>query len=909
VCYEGYTASKVAVLSEDETAFGAGNPADLSTDSDKKVQDKEVCPDTASTTALHLYFPRDISALRNAYQQDSKVSAASGNAAAPRSNLTLNLEDHGNNDDSVASYAPSQTPLSDEAIMMGIVSDLRERRTKVVVIEATNPLDTVFLVRYLRQAYSNAWILTVGSDLLLPRQVDDPRLRGVMQVTSYSLIPEIDRYTTSGFCGQSSNLNRIFPSDYSVGTFNALLSLIEGQGSALHPLHSCPQRDSKLAAAPGEMDSVGQPVDLPIAGYVQYGWPTLAGDASPQKSLLVPPLWLTMLGRDQFWPIELLDGADTKPEENQTSSILHAIILKPQSDNHRPDLQPTWTGLCALGAAFALAYALLAWNGNIVSASAFVANFAPVEDACRNLTLLVSGIIFFDVLVCLWWPQFWFPSRATWYVLALFVTICMMILYDLWRRSGWLLAILSLLLGRESYVILRSAFDAGPGPLHNFMKYRYAHVTSGLSPVVPFLLLFIGCLWVCWYSLSGRPPWDLDGTGPELPEHQNAILETKYNAESPVDRQRLFALTKLGNIHLLNAMNPGKFNWRILAPASITLLIIVLVGIAPASPHHIQSFESPGYDSIYTYFVISTLLVLLMDVFRLVIIWLELRNLLMVLDRLPIRRGFARMAGFNLKRLWQLGGSTFEDYFAILSKEIQTVTALINSRPPGSSVPGELEGIRVAVHEFAAWIQDIPKDDMKKVPRTKDLCDGLRGLQVKLAGTCAVILQELNQEWNSEKRPVWEAECIVQEKSQCKDQSLPHIVRLREDFVCLFFVNFISSVFTRMRSLVLSIAGFYVFILLSFGSYPFEPDSSFHTAMVFLLILIVVVVGIVYGQAHKDATLSRITETKPGELGTEFWFRMAGVIAVPLLTLVATRFPEFSGFLFSWLAPASQAFR
>ena len=150
---------------------------------------------------------------------------------------------------------------------------------------------------------------------------------------------------------------------------------------------------------------------------------------------------------------------------------------------------------------------------------------------------------------------------------------------------------------------------------------------------------------------------------------------------------------------------------------------------------------------------------------------------------------------------------------------------------------------------------------------------------------------------------------MVREKTECKDLGLPLAVRLSEDFVCLFYFSFISSIFGRMRALLLTVAGVYVFMLLSFSSYPFEPSSAFHTAMIFLLILVTLAVGIVYGQAHKDSTISRITDTEVGKLGGEFWFRLVGFVAVPLLSLLAAKFPEIGGFLFSWIEPASQAFK
>ncbi len=914
VCGQGYSAEQMTVLSEDETAYGNLQYGNVKED---KVHpsNSEACPNDGSSTVLHIYFPRDISALRNAYQQDSKASGTSNNPAAPRTTLSLNLGDHGNDDDTVASFAPGQTPLSEEAVMMGIVSDLREHRTNLVVIEATNPLDIVFLVRYLRVGYPGARILTVGSDLLLPRQVDDPRLRGVMQISSYSLIPEIDRYTTSGPCGQPSSLNRIFPSDYSVGTFNALLSLMEFQGSALN---SCPQRGPIPVTPPGKMNELGA-IDLPIAAYAQYGWPTLAGPHKPGTAELVPPLWLTILGFNQFWPVELLDGLDLQVPKGETSSFLHAVPSSPPDENKNiqppslPRLPVSWIVVCVLGAVFALLYALLALSGKIRSASTFLANFAPVNSHWRNVVLLICGLLIFDILFCLLRPWFWFHGPTKWVALIIIGVVCLMILRDLGRRGGWRLATVSLLPGAASFLILKLAFGIGSGPLQNFMRYRYVNVTSGVSPVIPFLFLFAGCLWACWYSLSGRPPWDRKGKGPPLPLNANIVAEFEDRVPSPTDsladQVRLFPLTAGGNVPLLKAMEPMKLCPEILVPTLLALAILVLSLIGPAPPYGILSFEGRSYNITYTCLIILAFYILLTDVFRLRLIWLELRRLLMALDRLPLRRSFARMVGLKSKRLWQLGGNTSEDFFAIMSKEFQALSALANSSPVSDNVFYKLGHTRAEVAGFMLWFRSLTKENMKEVTFTDSLANRLRRLQIRLAGTCTVILRDLNRTWRKEARPVWEAECIVREKSECKDPDLPVPVRLAEDFVCLFYFNFISSVFTRMRSLVLTIAGLYVFILLSFSSYPFEPSSTFHMAMIFLLLLIAVVVGIVYGQAHKDATISRITETTPGELGIDFWFRLAAVMAVPLLSLLAAKFPELGGFLFSWLAPASQAFR
>lgn len=393
--------------------------------------------------------------------------------------------------------------------------------------------------------------------------------------------------------------------------------------------------------------------------------------------------------------------------------------------------------------------------------------------------------------------------------------------------------------------------------------------------------------------------------------------------------QRLQALTDEGSANLLRFMKLRSTNWRFLIPqlknprdidwkavrlwqilllTSTALAIPLLAVIVPSAPHTIQSFEGLGYNVAYTVLVFLMVGMLLWDTFRLSRIWLELRVLLMALDRLPLRRGFARMKGFKSRRLWELGGNTLEDFFLVLSREIQTMSALGNADHLTAEMRGVVTRVQSAVAEFSKWLS---ASDQSSAKFDNVLVSRLWGLQDTLARACATTLRDLNYQWSLEKQSVFDMEGATGEKSETgsKEDDVPLPVRLAEDFACLFYFNFISSVFTRMRALLLTIAGLYVFILLSFSSYPFEPSSAFHTAMIFLLIFIVAAAAVVYAQAHKNATISRITDTKPGELGGEFWLRLAGFVSVPLLTLIATKFPEIGGFLFSWLEPASQAFR
>jgi hypothetical protein len=55
---------------------------------------------------------------------------------------------------------------------------------------------------------------------------------------------------------------------------------------------------------------------------------------------------------------------------------------------------------------------------------------------------------------------------------------------------------------------------------------------------------------------------------------------------------------------------------------------------------------------------------------------------------------------------------------------------------------------------------------------------------------------------------------------------------------------------------------------------------------------------------ERDCTLSRITDSKPGEVdGFGFYTRIAAVGALPLLSVLASHFPSIGQYVFSWVQP------
>jgi hypothetical protein len=80
-------------------------------------------------------------------------------------------------------------------------------------------------------------------------------------------------------------------------------------------------------------------------------------------------------------------------------------------------------------------------------------------------------------------------------------------------------------------------------------------------------------------------------------------------------------------------------------------------------------------------------------------------------------------------------------------------------------------------------------------------------------------------------------------------------------------------------------------------------------AFLILFALVGVTMIFVYSEMSKDSTLSHIANTNPGELGMEFWVKMATLGIGPLIGLLTTLFPSMTDFVVSFLQPGAQAFK
>ena len=138
---------------------------------------------------------------------------------------------------------------------------------------------------------------------------------------------------------------------------------------------------------------------------------------------------------------------------------------------------------------------------------------------------------------------------------------------------------------------------------------------------------------------------------------------------------------------------------------------------------------------------------------------------------------------------------------------------------------------------------------------------------------------------------------------QSKSGNDPAYIRVAEEFLAIRYLSLIRVVLVNMRYLLLFVCASFVLAIVAWNSYPFQPRQFIDLVFTCMLALLGCGVIWVFAQMHRDPILSRITHTKPNELGMEFYARIIAFGAVPVLTWVAYQFPGVGSTIFKFLQP------
>ncbi|HEY7389546.1 MAG TPA: hypothetical protein VH640_13615, partial [Bryobacteraceae bacterium] len=597
---------RVAILSESGTLYGAhaSNP-------EHRVD-------------LNLIFPRGISWLRNAYQDlpavpTSGLPAGVAPPIAPLLPFALSEPTFG--DDKTPSLSATQTPLSQEAALLSISDTLRRERVRFVVITSTDPLDNLFLIRFLRTHCPDLRIITFESDLLYVRAATEYPATGVVLVTTYPLFLQNQVWTA-----YDSSENRVpFDSMASEGTYNALRSILL---LSAHP----PSPTTGTALEAGKED-------LPF----DYRGPF---ESQTRK----PPVWLTVATPAGYWPLAVLGDNHLRPTSG--SPFLYSWPQQ-EKTNGATDPLPTpliegvsrlWYSL-AFGLIGTSIVLLLALQGKLNGSGlpilgSFTYQF-PQDGQALGRAFFRAVMLLSGAMLCVLhaWPVLvlrhngpgWEALTVAGLLVATAVALPLASGRDVMRalpsaeparHYGYMffLAIALVAFWLENW---RRTFSGGLHYEGFFTAYRSLDLVNGVAPTIPFALICLALIWWAWIHLRRLR---IFGESP----HSVPALGTRF-LEPPEASALASQVNRINDAVQDPFLLPA---WAYLAGVAGAAALYFIMG------EYTQSLELRPFDELYGVSFAVIVLLLVLTCTRMLFVWARLRRLLRTIEQHPIREIF-----------------------------------------------------------------------------------------------------------------------------------------------------------------------------------------------------------------------------------------------------------------------------
>jgi hypothetical protein len=338
---------------------------------------------------------------------------------------------------------------------------------------------------------------------------------------------------------------------------------------------------------------------------------------------------------------------------------------------------------------------------------------------------------------------------------------------------------------------------------------------------------------------------------------------------------------------------------------------------------------------------------------RAILIWGALsRGLLEPLERFPLRCAFSRTKGGSWMSMLRQSGLHIR--WRDMSRSTEGIRQIVNH--PELKARPELRAMLSEKYEQINWnirllvfriagppgpSGDIPHLPLQHVPYSKpdaddrcsdslydvgpypnvtDLCL-IRSIEVCYAEFCHILLREfLLPYWDHERVSLVEdCDCSGSRESTAfaenetakdggeeKNCNQPTLLVAAEELLVVRYIALIRAVLVNVRYLMVFVAAVFVLTLVAWNSYPFHPHAFIDWCFTILLGIISAGFIAIFAQMHRNAILSRITDTKPNELGWEFYLRIITFGGIPVLTWLAYQFPQIGGSLYRLLQPGLQ---
>jgi hypothetical protein len=960
ITFQGYETNRLAFLSEDETAFGGRveekafveEKTDNEEPNDKKPK-KDLTKKDVNTTKndpcnfsggpTYLYYPRDIATLRSAYEQQSIFDSAKQASGSSSVSTTLrgDLSESDNNDhDTVRSYGGQLTPLAQESVLLAIRDILKAKRIQFVVVRSSNSLDQVFLGQFFRRSLPETRIVMDGSDLLFRRGAEGGSLRGVMVLSSYPLLTWQQDWTSStnppitwleAWISQppigKGESYRIFGVENAENLYIAARELLHDQ--------NYDEKDPKGLRYGGK-------APVPVDNYAPPAWVRSSDNGADDKR---PATWLTVIGHRQFWPVAVLNTY-TLTDIDPGSMLPEDSLLSVLSDSRiaiKGDAKPLgqlpvefgilvflcvfWSALhllwcmrgsiSAVPSQFRLAYfasvprcqhSILIGFGSVLVASAAVVvagTSGLLYWALGDWNEIVGGFILIAFLLAFFacWRNYTLPAMTD----PIFTPVRL----SKWRRGSAIGSMIFLVLFMVLEVVLLLKLRT-PNRIPTF--WRSVHVLSGVSPLLPQLFLLAGMYCWFWYSLRGLSLFGNDR--PLLPNKADLKLLDGTSIMPMFGREQAETPTEAA------AMPIGRSYLR--RAAVIFPVVAVSSTILLNGRPWLRTLGERAFGIFMFFWITVCVTLILADTAQSWSTWRRLRVLLRHIDLLPVRRTLNALQGMSWRSVWAMSGDVLAERYRLISRQLEALRHLRNQiekwvpKNPAEETAKSNLAVRIdtfwknnKMRDFVEWYKRRLEDE----PITN--VDPICAVQEEIASIAGLVLGTvLIPSWHTETESIILDRTPRTSKADEEVHNGPQIytrmpghVLAGEEFFVLPYLGFIQNILGRIRTIVLGTLCLFVATTLAVSSYPFDPLPVLGGIFLAVFAITGSTVVVIYAGMHRDATLSYITDTTPGELGGEFWRQVFTFGIGPLIGLLTTLFPSITDFVVSWLEPSTQVIK
>jgi hypothetical protein len=448
-----------------------------------------------------------------------------------------------------------------------------------------------------------------------------------------------------------------------------------------------------------------------------------------------------------------------------------------------------------------------------------------------------------------------------------------------------------------------------------FFSYRCLHPTSGVSPLVPMLLLlFAWYLWAMFqtarlrFSEMNRPrlPGEVSSNSAYPLYVSDASLG---NCNSPLS----CCLFKNIDCVLITRELARRFFTRWsgrMLDASLILLYLVtfLLCAFGLDIQSLERFLHPGhsltaYEWLIAIFFYPLVMIALAGWLRVLLIWAAVKDgLLEQLERSPFRLAFSRLS--EVDWVTMLSQSGLNVRWRDMSRSTESLRQLMNNDEIKAAAGFGWDSLKDSYDELTSQIEhlllhiggvispSLPPEFIKDCPDLphddtgRELCF-IYAIERRYALCCERLLEHVLIPYWNEKRIgfVCELEPDSAAAKHITDAPQePLYIRLAEEFLAIRYVALIRTVLVNIRHLMIFVSAAFVLTIVAWNSYPFQPHERVDWCFTLLILCLSVGFIWVFAQMHRNAILSRITATTPNQLGTDFYIHMVTFGAVPVLT-------------------------